>query len=84
MFRYNEELKARKPGVAELSAPVDVVEPTGAETMALLKLGERDVVGRFDPDEQPKPGEQMRLAIDMANVCLFDPTTETLIPRAVA
>ena len=84
MFRYNEELKARKPGVAELSAPVDVVEPTGAETMALLKLGERDVVGRFDPDEQPKPGEQMRLAIDMANVCLFDPTTETLIPRAAS
>jgi multiple sugar transport system ATP-binding protein len=84
MFRYDAELKVRKPSLAALSAPVEVVEPTGAETMALLKLGERDVVGRFDPDEAPRQGEQMQLGIDMANACLFDPTSENLIPRAAA
>src|SRR5271163_3521417 len=52
MFRYDPDLKARKPALASLTAPVEVVEPTGAETIALLKIGDRDVVGRFDPATQ--------------------------------
>ncbi len=66
-------------GSATLSAPVEVVEPTGAETMAVLKFGEIEVVGRFSPDEAPKTGENMPLAIDMTRACLFDPSTERLI-----
>jgi len=84
LFRYDAELKARKPGLVQLEAPVDVVEPTGAETMAVLKLGEREIVGRFDPDGAPRMGEKLPLGIDMANACLFDPVTEALIPRAAA
>jgi multiple sugar transport system ATP-binding protein len=68
-----------KAGFAALTAPVEVVEPTGAETMAVLKFGDREVVGRFSPDEAPKTGEQMPLAIDMNRACLFDPRTERLI-----
>ncbi|MDB5540981.1 MAG: transporter related protein, partial [Devosia sp.] len=68
-----------KPGIATLSAPVEVVEPTGAETMAVLKFGDREVVGRFSPDEAPKMGENMPLAIDMTRACLFDPGTQRLI-----
>ncbi len=82
MYRYAEDLKARKPALAAFEAPVEVVEPTGAETIAVLKLGERDVTGRFDPDVAPRPGERMHVGVDMANVCLFDRQTETLIPRA--
>ena len=84
LFRYDDDLKARKPGLARLEAPVDVVEPTGAETMAVLKLGEREIVGRFDPDGAPRTGEKLPLGIDMANACLFDPATEILIPRVAA
>ena len=84
LYRSDAELKARKPSLATLNAPVDVVEPTGAETIALLKLGERDIVGRFDPDGAPQTGEMLPLGIDMANACLFDPADETLIPRAAA
>ena len=84
MFRYSAELKARKPGVAELSAPVEVVEPTGAETIAMLRLGGKEIVGRFDPDGAPRLGERLPLGIDMTNVCLFDPVTETLIERTSA
>ncbi len=68
-----------KPGMATLSAPVEVVEPTGAETMAVLKFGELEVVGRFSPDEAPKMGETMPLAVDMTRACLFDPATTRLI-----
>jgi multiple sugar transport system ATP-binding protein len=82
LFRYDPELKARKPALASLTAPVEVVEPTGAETIALLKIGDRDVVGRFDPDGAPRLGERLPLGIDMAHACLFDPATQILIPRA--
>jgi len=66
---------AGKPGMATMSAPVEVVEPTGAETMAVLKFGDLEVVGRFSPDEAPKTGETMPLAVDMSRACLFDPAT---------
>ena len=68
-----------RPGTATMSAPVEVVEPTGAETMAVLRIGESEIVGRFTPDEAPKMGEDMPLAVDMTRACLFDPTTTQLI-----
>jgi len=79
MFRYDPDLSSRKPCIATLSAPVEVVEPTGAETMAVLRLGDLEVVGRFDPDGAPRMGETLTLGIDMAHACLFDPATQTLI-----
>jgi multiple sugar transport system ATP-binding protein len=84
LFRYSDSLKAQKPAMAMLAAPVEVVEPTGAETHAVLKIGEREVVGRFDPDNAPKLGEMLPLGIDMSHVCLFDPTTEAFLPQAAA
>jgi len=79
IFRYDPELRARKPGIATLSAPVEVVEPTGAETIAVLRFGALEVVGRFDPDGAPRMGETVELGIDMSHVCLFDPDTQLLI-----
>ena len=84
LFRYAEDLKARKPSLAAVTAPVEVVEPTGAETIALMKIGGRDIVGRFDPDGAPRLGELLPLGIDMAHACLFDPDTEALIPQAAS
>ena len=60
-------------------APVEVVEPTGAETMVVLRIGEKEVIARFEPDDAPSVGEQVTLAIDMAKACLFDRGTEELI-----
>ena len=75
LFRYDPSLKAQKAGLAMLTAPVEVVEPTGAETHAVLKVGEQEIVGRFDPDGAPRLGELMALGIDMGHACLFDPET---------
>jgi multiple sugar transport system ATP-binding protein len=61
---------------------VELVEPTGAETVANLRIGDCEVVGRFDPDGAPEAGEQLDLGIDMAPACLFDPNTQKLIPDA--
>jgi multiple sugar transport system ATP-binding protein len=83
LFRYDENAKARKASLAMLTAPVEVVEPTGAETHAVLKLGEKEIVGRFDPDHAPRLGEILPLGIDMAHACLFDPSTQALIPQGL-
>ncbi|MBV8107355.1 MAG: ABC transporter ATP-binding protein [Hyphomicrobiales bacterium] len=84
LFRFTENLKAQKPALAKLAAPVEVVEPTGAETHAVLKIGEREILGRFDPDHAPRLGELMPLGIDMSHACLFDPSTQSFIPQAAA
>jgi multiple sugar transport system ATP-binding protein len=82
LFRDHPNLKAQKPALASLTAPVEVVEPTGAETIAILKIGDREIVGRFDPDRAPRLGEMLPLGIDMSHACLFDPVTQALIPQA--
>ncbi|MGN6101324.1 MAG: ABC transporter ATP-binding protein [Devosia sp.] len=79
IFRYHPDLKNQKPGIAMFSAPVELVEPTGAETMAVMKIGESEILGRFDPDEAPRMGEPLTLGVDMSHACLFDPTTQRLI-----
>ena len=78
LARQSAALDARS-GSSSVMAPVEVVEPTGAETMAVLKFGDLEVVGRFSPDEAPKTGENMPVSIDMTRACLFDPSTERLI-----
>ena len=84
LFRYSETLKAQKPALALSNAAVEVVEPTGAETHAVLKLGDQEIVGRFDPDQAPRPGEILPLGFDMSHACLFDPATQALISPAAA
>lgn len=56
-----------------------MVEPTGAQTIAALKLGECEVTGMFEPDGAPSAGEAVSLGLDMGHVCLFDPKTQLLI-----
>jgi multiple sugar transport system ATP-binding protein len=78
MFRLDAGRKPR-PGTATLTVPVEVVEPTGAETMAVMRVGDLEVVGRFPPDEAPRMGEEIVLGLDMTRACLFDPATQRLI-----
>jgi multiple sugar transport system ATP-binding protein len=79
LSRYDPEARAQKPGMVKLPAPVELVEPTGAETIAVMRLGDLEIVGRFDPDEAPHMGEDILLGVDMAHACLFDPVTKQLI-----
>jgi len=68
-----------RPGLATLRAIVELVEPTGAETMVGLRLGEREITARFNPDDAPRVGETIALALDMTKACLFDANSERLI-----
>jgi multiple sugar transport system ATP-binding protein len=66
-------------GSTLVDAPVEMTEPTGAETIVLLRLGGHEVLGRVAPDVKFKSGEVGRFALDTRKICLFDPATERLI-----
>ncbi len=58
---------------------VEVVEPTGAETMVVLRVGGREIIARYEPDDAPAVGETAKLSVDMNKACLFDPESERLL-----
>ena len=62
-----------------LDIPVEMTEPTGAETIVLLRLAGNMALGRVSPDIHVRPGCISRFAIDTRKICLFDPQTEQLI-----
>ncbi len=60
---------------ADFHCPVDVLEPTGADTMTFITLGGVEVIARVRPDQAVAPGQSMRFMVDMAKANLFDPKT---------
>ena len=66
-------------GFGIMSAPVEVVEPTGAETIVIMRLGNNTFTGRFAPAHAPKMGETATLLVDMTKACLFDAKSELLL-----
>jgi len=64
---------------ARLSLPVELVEPTGAETHVVMRLGDREITARFAPSQAPKAGETVALTLDMSQACVFDAATELAI-----
>jgi multiple sugar transport system ATP-binding protein len=62
-----------------VDATVEVTEPTGAETIVILRMGGQRVIGRVAADMQLPLGSTQRFSIDTRKLCLFDPVTERLI-----
>ena len=58
---------------------VEMTEPTGAETLVVLRLGGQRVIGRVAPDVKLPVGAAARFAVDTRKVCVFDPESERLI-----
>jgi multiple sugar transport system ATP-binding protein len=57
-------------------AVVEMTEPTGAETIVLIRLGGERALGRIAPGVRLTVGSKARFAFDLRRVCLFDPVTE--------
>jgi len=73
------ESGVRADGGVAIDALVDMIEPTGAETIVLLRLAGHPVLARAAADFRPEPGSVARFSVDTARLCLFDPETERLI-----
>jgi multiple sugar transport system ATP-binding protein len=62
-------------GQGTLTGTVDVVEPTGPDTMVILSIGGQLLTARLGSRDRPKLGDSMTLAVDTAAINLFDPDT---------
>ena len=66
--------------VWSFSHPVEVLEPTGPDVLALLSFGERGITEhgageltvRLDADHAARPGDVLHLHADLAKASLFD------------
>jgi multiple sugar transport system ATP-binding protein len=63
----------------EVAAQVVVIEPTGADTLAVLDLGGHELTARLEPDAALKPGQDARFLVDVTKLVCFDRETQQLI-----
>ncbi|MFO1035235.1 MAG: sn-glycerol-3-phosphate ABC transporter ATP-binding protein UgpC [Geminicoccaceae bacterium] len=67
------------PNVHRMDCTVEVIEPTGPDTLAVLLLGGIEATARLRADAPVRPGETATLVVDMGKACLFDPQSELRI-----
>ncbi len=60
---------------AVISAKVDVIELMGNELFIYLISGEHQFLARVDPRTEARPGQEIELVVNMANLHAFDPET---------
>jgi multiple sugar transport system ATP-binding protein len=68
---------------AEIPAKVDFTELMGNEIYIYLIAGEHNFVGRVDPRTRFHMGDEVKLAINMDNFHIFDPSADRENPPAV-
>ncbi|MGC5701389.1 sn-glycerol-3-phosphate ABC transporter ATP-binding protein UgpC [Pseudomonas sp. NFXW11] len=63
---------AEANGLPTIRAEVQVVEPTGPDTLVFVTLNGTKVCCRLAPDQAPEAGTSLTLQLDPARVLLFD------------
>jgi multiple sugar transport system ATP-binding protein len=61
------------------SAKIEVTEPTGAETLAILRFSGHDFTATLDPDVALNVGKEMQFTVDITKLVCFDTKSEALI-----
>jgi multiple sugar transport system ATP-binding protein len=70
---------AATPLQRAFDAQVEVIEPTGADTLVVLNLGGQEFTARLEPDVQLRPGQRASFLFDLSKLVCFDPKTEALL-----
>ncbi len=76
-----ESLVQVAPGSPHLGCPIDLVEPTGPDTLVLTHVNGARTVARVSPNADLLPGTQVCLAPDSQRLLLFDRQTGDRIGR---
>jgi multiple sugar transport system ATP-binding protein len=63
----------------QLDVKVDVIEPTGPDTLVFAQVNGKRAVSRVHPASNPQPLQTMSLLFDVSKAVLFDPATEARI-----
>jgi multiple sugar transport system ATP-binding protein len=64
------------PQIHEIECVVDVIEPTGPDTLVFVTINGSKLTCRVSPHDVKRPGDTMKLMVDMSKALLFDPETE--------
>jgi multiple sugar transport system ATP-binding protein len=67
------------PEIHEIECQVEVLEPTGPDTLVFVSINGREVTCRVNPRATKPPGQNMKLMVDMSKALLFDPSSEQRI-----
>ena len=62
-------------GPMRVAAQVEMIEPTGAETMAVLTFAGGEIVARMNAGSRPAVGAAAEFSFDLCKSCLFDTAT---------
>jgi multiple sugar transport system ATP-binding protein len=62
--------------VHTIDCKIDLVEPTGPDTLVFTELNGTKTTARVHPRTQPVAGQRMPLRFDLSKAVLFDPATE--------
>ena len=63
------------PDSQEAECIIDIVEPAGADTYAVMQMGGKHVTARLHAETTAKAGVAQRLAVDLGKVSYFSPDT---------
>jgi len=58
-----------------IDAPVQVIEPTGPDTLVLIMINGQEVNCRVDPQAAKTPGSTMSFMLNLSKSVFFDPAT---------
>jgi multiple sugar transport system ATP-binding protein len=62
-----------------IEVKVDVIEPTGPDTLVFAQVNGKRIVSRVHPSSSPQPLQNMNLLFDVSKAVLFDPSNEARI-----
>ncbi len=80
---HDQEYQPSDIEVAPVRATVDVTELMGNEIFLHLLLEDgKPLLARVDPRTKARPGHDIQVAFDMAQMHAFDPETESVIGRS--
>jgi multiple sugar transport system ATP-binding protein len=68
--------EARTPHHHQIQCLVEVTEPTGPDTLAVIRLGGIEATARLKADADVMPDAPGTFVVDMGKAVLFDPETE--------
>ncbi len=67
--------------IHEIDSVVEVLEPTGPDTLVFININGKEVRCRVPPNAVKSPGEHMKLMVDMSKALFFNPQTEERIGK---
>jgi ABC-type sugar transport system ATPase subunit len=67
-----EHVGAAGSGGVAAPARVSLVEPLGSDTLALIRLGDSEITGRFPPETELRPGLEVTVALQLDKAHVFD------------